>query len=693
MELLLECFSEEIPARMQVAAMEQLLHKAKAALEAAHLSYQHMETHVTPRRLVLMVQGLPATQPDRDVEKKGPRASAPEAALEGFLRSNGITKDQLELRGEGKDATYYYSAKEVGQPTADVLKPLLEEMIHGFHWPKSMRWGSEAQFRWVRPLKNLLCVLDGVVVPLQVAHVTANNQTWGHRFLAPQVITVSSIAQYKAALAEASVVLNREERKAQIVQQASAVAEAAGLRLREDAGLLEEVTGLVEYPVAILGRFEERYMALPPEVIITVMRSHQKYFAVEDASGALANGFVTISNMQTADAGAAIRAGNERVLRARLADGEFYWEGDRNTPLESRLPKLEDVVFHAKVGRMSEKVGRIAGIAKALANALGLDASQTQRAAQLCKADLVSGMVGEFPELQGVMGSYYAKHQKEDAEVVRAIAEHYQPQGPNDACPTAPVSVVVALADKLDSLVSLFAAGEKPTGSKDPFALRRAALSILRLMQENRLGLSIRQVVGYAAGSMQAEPAVVAEVEAFILDRLKVSLRDQGFRHDHVAAVLREAAKIPLHQTVATLDALRDMMAGSDGENLLAAYKRARNIVAAEEKKDKTTFAARVQADKLQEASEKALYAAVQDVQAALQPALEAADYRGAMQQLASLRAPLDAFFEAVLVNEAGYRENRLSLLVTLIDVMDSVADFSQMEGGAVAASEKRHAA
>lgn len=687
-DLLFECFSEEMPARMQPAAAQQLEEKVTLALKAARLSYEAVQTFVSPRHLAIRVSGLSAQQPDVTSERKGPKTSAPAAAIEGFCKSVGLSQDALEVRLAGKEECYFAVIEEKGQPAAAALKNILENVLADFHWPKSMRWGDYAM-QWVRPLQNLLCLFDNTILPVQFGHLTAGNITYGHRFLAPDAITISSADDYVSALEKACVMVERDVRKQQIETMLGEAAAEKGLRLVEDAGLLEEVTGLVEWPVVLVGEFEEHYLSLPPEVLLSEMREHQKYFGAVKDSGAISNHFFVTANLPTADGGAAIVHGNGRVLRARLADGEFYWNSDRKVPLSDWAKKLEGVVFHAKIGSVKDKADRMQALAPLLAVFVPHAGLATcVRACELAKADLVTGMVGEFPELQGIMGRYYAQQQGEEEAVASAIAEHYSPLGAGDDVPLAPVSVVAALCDKLDSLVGLFAVGDKPTGSKDPFALRRAALGVIRIILANKLRLPLNLAFDKTASLYpkklfaSSKEAVVAELLSFFEDRLKVMLKSEGVRHDVIAAVMaRGEDDLVLIDMKAR--ALQRFLEGEDGANLLAAYRRASNIVAAEEKKDAARFDGKPSEALLKQPEEKALFAALKAATPKVETALKEERFGDVMQELAALRSPLDAYFESVMVNDADgeLRQNRLRTLNLLREAVLSVADFERIEG------------
>lgn len=689
-DLLLELFSEEIPARMQSNAAAELASRLGAALDEARLEHRELRTFVTPRRLSVMVDGLPALQPDRETERKGPKVNAPQGAIDGFCRSAGLEVSQLEKRTLGKDEFYFAVIQEKGKPTAEALVGMIEEILASFPWPKSQRWGDYA-LQWVRPLRSILCLLGSEVVPVTFGHIKAGNVTYGHRFLAPDAITIKAPSDYESALEKAQVIADAGKRKAIIREQALASAKEKGVELHMDEGLLEEVTGLVEWPVCLMGQFDEKYLSLPPEVLILEMKHHQKYFACYSQAETLSRYFLITSNMVAKDGGAAIIGGNQRVLRARLDDGRFYWEHDRDTPLADWKPSLEKMIFHAKLGTVAEKSERIAALSPLLAVFVPhANLTKVARAGSLCKCDLVSGMVGQFPELQGVMGRYYALAQKEDAEVADAIRDHYKPAGAEDDVPTAPVSVTVALADKLDSLVGLFAIGEKPTGSKDPFALRRAALGVIRIIFAGQLRLPLRIAIQNAIKNYpkalfkeRSQQTVEDELLEFFTDRLKVLLKNDGMRHDLIEAVASGGNEDDLLRLMARAKALESFLASEDGANLLTAYGRASNIVAKEEKKDGVSYDGKIDKALLTEAAEEALYGALAQLDDKVEAALEKEDFAAAMTCVAALRAPVDSFFEQVLVNaeDPDIRRNRLHLLSFIRRSLDSLANFAVIEG------------
>jgi len=710
-ELLLELFSEEIPARMQARAAGDLARLVTDGLKAAGLSFGKVESFVAPRRLGLDIADIPATRPDVRDERRGPRIGASEQALQGFLKSAGLRSiDQCEKR-DVKGVAYYFAViEQKGGATAAALPDLIAAAIRSLAWPKSMRWAA-TRFAYVRPLHNILAVFDGKAVPGRFdcgggTVLQYSTNTFGHRFMAPGAIDIQSGTAYRDKLRKAFVIADSAERKERIRQEAKALAAKHGLTVRDDDALLDEVTGLVEWPVPMLGRIDKDSMALPPEVLVTSMRAHQKYFALETPDGAMAPHFLVVANMVTEDRGAAIIVGNERVLKARLADARFFWETDRKVPLADRVKALETITWHAKLGSSGEKVRRIEALAAEIAKYIsGAEEKKVRRAAQLCKADLTTGMVGEFPELQGVMGRYYAIHDNEDRDVANAIAEHWGPLGPSDKCPTAPVSVAVALADKIDSLVGFFAIDEKPTGSKDPYALRRAALGVIRLLVENRLRSPLAPVMRdawskHALGGMSASHSanppvtprdgfggspdiVIRDLLAFFADRLKVTLREKGVRHDLIDAVFALGGEDDLVRLLARVEALRSFIESDDGRNLLVAYRRAANIVKIEAKKDKRESYGDPLPGNYKQAEEKALGAALDKVATESSALVGKEEFAGAMRLLAGLRAPVDAFFDKVTVNapEKDLRANRLALLQRLAATMDKIADFSRIEG------------
>lgn len=692
-EFLLELFSEEIPARMQARAADDLKRLVTDGLKAAGLAFDKAEAFATPRRLALVVDGLPEKQPDLREERRGPRADAPEKAIQGFLASAGLSSiDQCTTRETDKGTFLFAVVEKKGQSTAVVLPGLIQQSIAALPWPKSMRWGH-AGFRWVRPLHSVLAVfagrrLDGAI-DLQGAQLPFADTTCGHRFLAPAPFAVAGFADYQRKLEAAKVLLDPAERRSRIEAGLEAAAKSQGLSVKRDPGLLDEVTGLVEWPVVLLGRIDPSFMDLPPEVLTSSMRAHQKYFSLENSDGSLSPHFGVVANMETEGNGERIVAGNERVLRARLSDAKFFWDQDRKHTLASRAPALKDIVFHAKLGTLDAKVDRVQALADSMTGYVpGADKDRVRSAARLCKADLVTGMVGEFPDLQGIMGRYYALHDREHRDVADAIAEHYSPLGPNDRCPTAPVSVAVALADKIDTLAAFWLIDEKPTGSRDPFALRRAALGVIRLIVENGLRIPLSRVFSAACENMQGVPAagsddVIEGLLDFFADRLKVHLRERGVRHDLISAVFALGGEDDLVRLLARVGALEKFLGSDDGANLLTAYKRAANIVRIEERKDKTAYEALPDRKLFKQDEEVVLYEALRKAAASAKTALKGEDFAAAMSAMASLRPPVDAFFDHVTVNteDGGLRANRLRLLSAIGNTLHQVADFSKIEG------------
>lgn len=718
---------------MQVRAADDLKRLVTDRLADAGLFYEAARAFATPRRLAVVVDGVPPATADAREERKGPRADAPDKAVEGFLRSTGLARDALEVRPTDKGDVLFAVLERPGRPAAELVAEIVPDVVRGFPWPKSMRWGA-GSMRWVRPLHSVLCVFDGAVVPFSVDGIVAGDTTRGHRFLAPEPVTAKHFEDYVEKLRAGRVVLDADERKGLIVQDAKKALFLEHLELVEDAGLLDEVAGLVEWPVPLVGRIDEAFLDLPPEVLTTTMRAHQRYFSARDPkTGELSNRFVVVANIPGEDDGRAIVAGNERVLRARLSDARFFWDQDRQVRLEDRLPALDGVVFHARLGSMRQKVERIAALAREIAPLVGADPDKAERAATLAKADLTSGMVGEFPELQGKMGRYYALHDGEDVEVADAIRDHYAPLGPSDQVPTAPVSIAVALADKIDTLVGFWAIDEKPTGSKDPYALRRAALGVIRIVLENSLRLRAIKLFGVAAEqySQHAADGPIAEfrtpvgvqdlgilrellddieeassgivgarrigvmlrvlagensLSEFFADRLKVHLREQGVRHDLIAAVFSLGGQDDLVLLVRRVEALQAFLATDDGANLLTAYRRASNILRIEEKKDGCAFDGEPDHGRFVQDEETVLADRLAAVAKAADAAIASEDFSAAMAAMAGLRGPVDAFFDRVTVNTVNaddrkLRENRLKLLSRIRATLSRVADFAQIEG------------
>ncbi|KPD13118.1 glycine--tRNA ligase subunit beta [Phaeobacter sp. 11ANDIMAR09] len=738
-DLLIELFSEEIPARMQARAAEDLKKRMTDGLVEAGLTYAGAAAFSTPRRLTLAVEGLLAESPTLREERKGPKVGAPDKAIEGFLRGAGLTRDQLEERDTPKGAVYFALIEKPGRPAAEIIAEVLEATIRNFPWPKSMRWGT-GSLRWVRPLHSILCQLSdengAEVVPLEIDGIKAGNVTQGHRFMAPGEISVNGFEDYAAKLKRANVVLDPAERQAAIWQEAGNQAFARGLELVEDKGLLAEVAGLVEWPVVLLGDIDSEFLELPPEVLQTSMKEHQKFFSVKNPKTGRIEGFVTVANRETADQGATILAGNQKVLSARLADAKFFWENDlrvakSESGMEAWTAQLSNVTFHNKLGTQSERIDRIAALAREIAPVVGADADLAEQAARVAKADLSSEMVYEFPELQGLMGRYYAEAAGLPQEVANACEMHYSPLGPSDDVPTEPVSVAVALADKLDTLTGFWAIDEKPTGSKDPFALRRAALGVIRLVLENDVRFSLDRffdghlvriegaldaslpsaeiasllaeiaehgVFGAAFRTVKESlgdlaegsfldletrvPDLSVDLLSFFHDRLKVFLRDQGIRHDVIDACIAMEGNDDLTLLVKRARALEDFLKSEDGTNLLQGFKRANNILTQAEAKDGVEYSYGADVKFAEDESEKELFAALAASEGAISSAIEAEDFAAAMGGMAALRAPVDAFFEAVQVNSDKdvVRRNRLNLLSQIRKVCGQVADLTRIE-------------
>ncbi len=719
-DLLIELFSEEIPARMQARAREDLRRLVTDGLVEAGLTYAGAGAFSTPRRLTLTVEGLTAHSPTTREERKGPRLDAPEAALEGFLRSTGLTRDQLQARDDKKGQVWFAVIERAGRPASEIVAEVLDRTIHNFPWPKSMRWGV-GSLRWVRPLHSILCLLSdesgATVVPLTVDGIVAGNATRGHRFLSPDPFTVTGFDDYAAKLRRAHVILDSHEREEAIRQHAANLAFARGWEIVPDDVLLAEVAGLVEWPVPLMGVIEERFLDLPPEVLQTSMKEHQKFFSAKNPKTGRIEGFVTVANIETPDDGATILAGNQRVLAARLSDAAFFWENDlreAKAGMGAWAEGLKSVTFHNKLGSQFDRIERIAALAREIAPLVGADPDQAERAARLAKLDLRSAMVGEFPELQGTMGRYYALAAGQPGAVADAARDHYSPLGPSDAVPTAPVSVAVALADKIDTLTGFWAIDEKPTGSKDPYALRRAALGVIRLVLENsfktglllsldkglaRIPYTIESGFGRASWtSLDMEWMSAAEKNdsfpsehtdkaldllSFLHDRLKVYLRDQGIRHDIIDAVLAQPGSDDIVLVARRATALNAMLQTDDGKNLTQGLKRAGNILTQAEQKDGVEYSFGADVKFAETDPERALFAALDTAEPAIKAAIATEDFPAAMTAIARLRAPIDAFFDTVQVNTDNQilRRNRLNLLHRIRAAGQQIADFTTVEG------------
>ncbi len=744
-DLLIELFSEEIPARMQARAAEDLKKRVTDGLVEAGLTYAVAAAFSTPRRLALTVHGLLAESPTTREERKGPRVDAPDKAIEGFLRGVGLTRDQLEQRDEKKGKVFFAVIERPGRPAADIVAEVLEGVIRNFPWPKSMRWGA-GSLRWVRPLHRILCILTdeagAQVVPMDVDGLKSADQTEGHRFLAPEPFSVSSFEDYAAKLKQSCVILDPAERAEAIWQDASNQAFAAGLDVVEDRGLLAEVAGLVEWPVVLMGTIDDDFLSLPPEVLQTSMKEHQKFFSVRNPKTGRIERFITVANRITEDHGATILAGNQKVLSARLSDAKFFWENDlrvaKDQGLTAWTDRMENVTFHNMLGSQKARINRIAALARDLAPVVGADPDLAHQAALVAKADLNSEMIYEFPDLQGLMGRYYAEAAGLPADVAAACEEHYSPLGPSDSVPSAPISVVVSLADKLDTLTGFWAIDEKPTGSKDPYALRRAALGVIRLALTNNLrmpldpfidaqlvrhkinlnaganendlaaledlvreiadhgvfGAAFRNIIGRDGAPDSSEgtvlnlvgqkvPDLSVDLLGFFHDRLKVYLRDEGIRHDVIDACLAMPGNDDLTVLVKRAEALSDFLKTDDGENLLQGFKRANNILTQAEEKDGVEYSYGADPKFAEDDAEKALFAALDKGEAAITPLMAEEDFSGAMAAMADLRPAVDAFFEAVQVNADNeiLRRNRLNLLSRIRSLCLQVADLTRIEG------------
>ncbi|MDP4064629.1 Glycine--tRNA ligase beta subunit [Rhodobacteraceae bacterium IMCC1933] len=683
-DLLIELFSEEIPAGLQAPAAQSLKKLLTNGMVEAGLTYANASAFHTARRLTLVVEGLLDASPTVQEERKGPKVGAPEQAIDGFLRGAGLSMDDLEVRDDKKGQVYFAKITKPGRPAAEIVAEVLEATIRNFPWPKSMRWGS-GSLRWVRPLQSILCILSNEaevsVVPLEVDGIKAGNQTCGHRFMAPDAFAVSGFEDYETKLKRAKVILRADERQAAIWQEAQTQAFALGQSVVEDTGLLAEVAGLVEWPVVLMGQIDEEFLDLPPEVLKTSMKEHQKFFSVSNPKTGRIERFVTVANIEAADQGATILKGNQKVLAARLADAKFFWENDlreAKAGMGNWQAALENVTFHNKLGSQAARIKRIAALARDLAPVVGADPDMAEQAALVAKADLSSEMVYEFPELQGLMGRYYAEKAGMSADIAAACEAHYSPLGPSDDAPTAPVSVAVALADKLDMLTGFWAIDEKPTGSKDPFALRRAALGVIRLILDNHLTLPLADRLTAADAGAGA-----ADLLGFFQDRLKTYLRDRGIRHDVIDACIAMPQSDDLALLVKRAAALQGALATDDGENLIQGFKRANNILSQAEEKDGVEYSFGADVKYAENEAEKVLFAALDSADKTIQPAMATQNFATAMAAMATLRGPIDAFFEAVKINadSALVRRNRLNLLSRIRTTCLSVADLTKVEG------------
>ena len=683
-DLLIELFSEEIPAGLQAPAAQNLKKLMTNGMVEAGLTYANASAFHTARRLTLVVEDLLEASPTVQEERKGPKVGAPEQAISGFLRGAGLSMDDLEVRDDKKGQVYFAKITKPGRPASEIVAEVLATTIRNFPWPKSMRWGS-GSLRWVRPLQSILCILSSEaevsVVPLEVDGFKAGNQTRGHRFMAPDAFAVNGFEDYETKLKRAKVVLRAEERQAAIWQEAETQAFALGHSVVEDTGLLAEVAGLVEWPVVLMGQIDEDFLDLPPEVLKTSMKEHQKFFSVANPKTGRIERFVTVANIEAADQGSTILKGNQKVLAARLADAKFFWENDlreAKVGMGTWQAALENVTFHNKLGSQAARIKRIAALARDLASVVGADADMAEQAALVAKADLSSEMVYEFPELQGLMGRYYAEKAGMSDEIAAACEAHYSPLGPSDDVPMAPVSVAVALADKLDTLTGFWAIDEKPTGSKDPFALRRAALGVIRLILDNNLTLPLADKLTAADAGAGA-----ADLLRFFQDRLKTYLLDRGIRHDVIDACSAMPQSDDLALLVKRAEALQGALATDDGENLIQGFKRANNILSQAEEKDGVEYSFGADPKYVENEVEKVLFAALDAADKEIQPAMATQDFAAAMSAMATLRGPIDAFFEGVKINadSALVRRNRLNLLSRIRTTCLSVADLTKVEG------------
>uniref|UniRef100_UPI0040489509 glycine--tRNA ligase subunit beta n=1 Tax=Yoonia sp. TaxID=2212373 RepID=UPI0040489509 len=712
-DLLIELFSEEIPARMQDKAAADLKKQVTDGLVEAGLTYKSAAAFSTPRRLALSVEDLTAKSNPQREDRKGPKVGAPEQAIDGFLRGAGISREALEIRDDKKGQTYFAVIEKPGRMAADIIAEVLEDTIRNFPWPKSMRWGA-GTLKWVRPLHSIVCILTdeagAQVVPLDVDGITSGAQTRGHRFLSPDAFNVTSFDDYEAKLKRAHVMLRAGDRADAIWHDATNQAFALGLDVVEDKGLLAEVAGLVEWPVVLIGQIDAAFYGLPDEVLKTSMKEHQKFFSVRDPKSDQITGFVTVANTVTADHGATILKGNQKVLFARLSDAKFFWENDLRTAkagMQPWLDSLSNVTFHNKLGSQKERIDRIIALAREIAPIVGAKPDDAAEAARVAKADLSSEMVYEFPDLQGLMGRYYAREAGLSDAIANAAQEHYSPLGPSDDVPTAPVSVAVALADKIDTLTGFWAIDEKPTGSKDPFALRRAALGVIRLVLEKEYSLNISSIVQRAIDELERQgthfgKAVrviegesnfdhmqrmksekINDLIAFFHDRLKTYLKDQGIRHDIIDACIAMEGADDLTLLVKRARALSESLSTDDGVNLIQGFKRANNILTQAEAKDGVEYSYGADIKHAEAGAETELFKALDSAEAVITPAMKAEDFGTAMTAMAGLRGPIDAFFTDVQVNadQQVVRRNRLNLLSRIRKICLSVADLTRIEG------------
>ncbi|MDX1949172.1 MAG: glycine--tRNA ligase subunit beta [Rickettsiales bacterium] len=687
-QLILEIFSEEIPARMQFQAADSLHKSFEEKLKSQNIYFQNCKSFVTPRRLILFAEGLSLTQEDSVSERKGPSINATPEALEGFIRSTGLSKDKLTIKSTPKGDFYFAIIRTKGKQTKEILREILEDILQNFHWQKSMRWG-ENKIRWVRPIRNIACVFGGDVLPIKFGHLESNNISFGHRFLAPEQFKIENFDQFISELEKRFVLADHQKRKKLIAETIQKIGVDNNLVLIQDEHLLNEVTGLVEWPVCLLGSIENKFMSLPPEVLVTTIKTNQKYFNFNDREGNLSPYFVVVSNNKTKDGGLKIIEGNEKVVRARLSDAEFFYRTDKEKGLANFISKLDGIIFHNKIGTMGEKVERISKLAHDFAKELAPDkkdlASQT---AYLAKADLASGMVGEFPELQGLMGYYYAIANGEHKEIAEAIRDHYKPQGPNDYVPRNSLSAIIALGDKLETLVSLYVAGERATGSKDPFALRRLALGIIRIILENKLSFDL---IPYIKKSLKLLPSqalreidkdeTINEITSFFIERIKFQLKNENFRAENISAIVENSEELNIFDIKQRIIIFSEFIETSDGSASVEAYKRAKNILSIEEKKDKISYPPKPSKSQLSEGSEKFLYEILEDISDKNQSLMKQNKFAESLKNLCDLSGYINNFYDNTQINsqDKKVRENRLKLSALITKTFEEICGFNKI--------------
>lgn len=684
-EYILEILSEEIPARMQLSAAEGFERNFSEKLKSLNIYYNHLSSFVTPRRIVIYADGLSLTQEDSVQERKGPRIDAPEQAIAGFLRSTGLEKNQLTTKSTPKGDFYFAIIRDKGKPTKEILKTLTEQILAGFIWPKSMRWGKN-KIRWVRPIQAISCIFGNEVLPVEFGHITAGNITRGHRFLGNTEIKISDFESYMKALNDNYVMLDHKARKQKILSDAELIAKDNGLEIIADEGLLNEVTGLVEWPVTMLGSIDKSFMSLPDEVLLTTIKVNQKYFCTKDKKGKLAPYFIFVSNMKSTDGGEEIINGNQRVLKARLSDAVFFYNIDKSKGLKNFLPQLEDIIFHAKVGSIRDRVERIKKLSEEISSVIDPKLKkQAVEAADLCKADLASEMVNEFPDLQGTMGYYYALEDKKSKEVAEAIRDHYCPMGPNDKIPASGIASIVAIAEKIDSLISLFAAGERATGSKDPYALKRAALGVIRIIIENNIVLPLLPILKKAVKLLpshtlkgQNKDDLKEEIVQFILDRVKYQLKSSGFEVNIISSVINTAKDLDVLEIKNKVEILSKFESSDDGEKAIEAYKRAAHILEIEEKKDDKSYSPKPSKSLFQTKAEQALFEELEDTRDITKTELKKGNFSKPLAEFTRLTNFINNFYDNAQINanDTKVRENRLKLSAMIVESFKMVADF-----------------